>query len=103
LLSIGVYQIQYNLCIKTNSSIVIAIEDPITTIITEIPYTLITKTSNDSFITGNFLIQTTNPNSVLTIRNPLNQPNPLPINVILSENGVDNQNTNCNLTIIKFV
>jgi len=102
LINSGVYQIQYNLCVNSNSSIVLGIQDPITSVITEIPYTFITKTSNDSFISGTFLVQTLSDNNILTVRNPLNSINPFPITVQLLENGTESQQTNCNLTIIRL-
>lgn len=100
--SAGVYQIQYNLCIKTNSSLVIGIQDPVTNIISEIPYTLNTKSANDSFINGNFLVQTNSDNCILTIRNPLIAINPNPIIVGLENENGEKQLTNCNLIITRF-
>lgn len=100
--SAGVYQIQYNLCIKTNASIIIAIQDPITNIMSEIPYTLNTKSANDSFINGTFLIQTNADNSILTIRNPINPINIEPIVIELDDAIGQKQVTNCNLIITRF-
>ena len=83
LLNPGVYQIQYQLCIKEEGDLIIGIEDPlIPGVITELPYTLQTKTQNDSYLFGSFLIRTITSNNVISVRNPINGINIL--SVILS-------------------
>ena len=67
----------------------------------ELPQTLVARAVGETQLIGNYIINVTNPNTVLAICNPLNAPNPLTISPNTGNN--DNNSLSSHLNIMKLI
>ncbi len=89
----------YTICVKNSAQLIIGLEDLANPgIISELPYTLITKKVNDSYINGMFLIQTITSNNVVSIRNPSFSTE----NILIELSNDNSPNTTNNLILLKL-
>lgn len=90
---IGMYSVQFNVPIKEAAELVLVLNG------TELPATLVGRFTPETQLTGTFIIQTTQLNSVLSVINPVGAPNILTISDLAGGSG---KPLSMNLVIMKL-
>ncbi|MBQ2680246.1 MAG: hypothetical protein IJF98_08615 [Firmicutes bacterium] len=71
--SAGVYLIMFDVCVEEEGQLMLTLNG------TDLNYTVAGRAAAASQISGMNIIETTSPNSIITVRNPLGNPDPLTI------------------------
>ena len=90
----GNYLVVFNVTFVEPAELIVTLNN------VELPHTLVARASGETQLTGNYIINVSDPNTVLSVCNPLNTPNTLTISA--NPGNGDNKAMSTHLNLLRL-